>query len=196
MAIDFRNENSNKIFSSKLLIPAIVLIVGVLVFIVFKAGVFSSQNEVVESGQMFQPIVIDFDFLKGEEFQALEKFSGIPVLSGFFSASDTEVAAEVIEPGRVNPFGTVSSSEIEMAVTKIILKLETIEEIENMKISIEESSLYTSSQKKTLLLKIEEQRKIIETPIIEEEEVNVPVEEIIPAQEEKPTEEVDYYKEW
>ncbi|MDD4333848.1 MAG: hypothetical protein PHS00_01680 [Candidatus Pacebacteria bacterium] len=195
MAIDFRNENNNKIFSSKLLIPAIVLIVGILVFIVFKTGVFSSQNEIIESAQMFQPIVIDFDFLKGEEFQALEKFSGIPVLSGFFSASDTEVDPEIIEPGRVNPFEIVSSSEIELAVVKVILRISTIEEIENMKTIINESSLYTSSEKKNLLSKLEEQRKTLE---VVEEEIISPIEEDVPVVEEDVTspKEVDYYKEW
>ncbi|MDD4661825.1 MAG: hypothetical protein PHG24_00910 [Candidatus Pacebacteria bacterium] len=203
MAIDFTKNQENKIFSNKFFPLGIILLVGILVFIFFKTGAFSSQNEIVGSEQMFQPINIDFEFLNSEEFQSLEKFSGIPVLSGFFSASDTEIDPEVIEPGRDNPFESVSSSEIELAVTKVILKIDTFEGIEEMKLTIENSTLYTAAQKKSLLKKLDEQNEMliklneptpeeIETPSNEE---NTPP-EVVEEEPEAPQEEIDYYKEW
>lgn len=161
MAIDF-TEKENNFDSKKVIILIIVLILGVILFIFFKNGAFGSEQEITDSKQMFQPIDIDFNFISSEEFKSLEKFRGIPVLPGFFDASDNKTQAEKIEHGRENPFKAVSSEEIELAVTKVIQKLNTFEELEEMRNIIQNSSLYEPKQKESLLEKLDEQNEILE----------------------------------
>lgn len=207
MAIDFTEKENNSFGSNKIIILIIVLILGVILFIFFKNGAFGSEQEITDSKQMFQPIDIDFNFISSEEFKSLEKFRGIPVLPGFFDASDNKTQAEKIEHGRENPFKAVSSDEIELAVTKVIQKLNTFEELEEMRNIIQNSSLYESKQKKSLLKKLDEQNEILEKLLRGEEDEKDINEEDVPSNdnenidEEKDVplndnEKIDYYKEW
>jgi len=208
MAIEFTEKENNSFGSNKIIILIIVLILGIVLFIFFKNGAFGSEQEIVESGQMFQPINIDFNFISSEQFKSLENFRGIPVLPGFFDASDTKTQAEKIEHGRENPFKAVSSEEIELAVTKVIQKINTFEELEEMRNIIQNSSLYESKQKESLLKKLDEQNEILEKLLRGEddeeetnEEGNVPHddEKEVSTGEDVPSnddEKIDYYKEW
>jgi len=201
MAIDFSEKtNKNSINTNKIIIIVVFLVLAVVAFLFFKNGGFNS-GEIKEQPQMFQPINIDLDFISSLEFKNLENFRGIPVLPGFFEASETVTQAEKIEYGRQNPFMTVSQEEIELAITKAIQKITTFEEIEEMRNLIQNSTLYTTSQKNSLILKLEDQKKVLEH-ILEQE---MEGEEIILIEEEntegtieliEEEEIVDYYKEW
>jgi hypothetical protein len=162
MAIDFNKEKENNNPNlNKIIILVVVLVVFGVCFFFFKNGGFGSNEENITQGQMYQPINIDFDFIASEEFQGLENFRGIPVLPGFFDASDTKIQAEKIEYGRTNPFKEVSFEEIELAIVKVIQKIMTLEEIEEMKTMIQSSSLYTTAEKNSLFTKINEQEEVI-----------------------------------
>ncbi|HOI59988.1 MAG TPA: hypothetical protein PKU93_01540 [Candidatus Pacearchaeota archaeon] len=215
MAIDFNNKENSKTSPNKIIIVVVVLAVLFVCFFFFKNGGFGSE-EVVSQGQMFQPISIDFDFISSEEFQQLENFRGIPVLPGFFDASDTKTEAEKIASGRNNPFKEVSFEEIELAVVKVIQKLMTFEEIEEMRSTIENSLLYTEKEKNSLHVKLNEQEEMIKRMLEPDEEESkgnktIPSEEsdeirnqdelISPDEKEESNDplenqETDYYKEW
>lgn len=191
MAIEFNEEKNTNISLNKNIILLLVLFLGVIAFLLFKNGTFCSKEEIVSSVEMFEPINIDFDFITSKEFKELENFKGIPVLPGFFEASDTETPAEKIEVGRENPFKEISLMEIEMAVIKVIEKIEEIDEIEEMRTLIQNSLLYGSAQKELFLQKLLEQEEYLS---IEEEEEDIENEN--ENNENENNEEEDYFKEW
>lgn len=208
MAIDFNEKEKKNIDTKKIIILVVVLAIAIVLFLFFKnKGSNGSENE--DPKKLFEPISIDFDFISSEKFNTLESFHGIPVLPGFFEASDKKTQLEKIEAGRENPFKEVSLEEIESAVTKIIEKIDTFEEIEEMRSFIDNFTLYTQKQKANLISKLEVQKKIIEEKLEEEsnpEEIIMKdnSEEKTPEQTENIETEIipekedshDYFKEW
>jgi len=186
MAIDFQEEKNNNFNLNKIIIPVVVLVVIFLIFLFFKNGGFSSNLD-TEQSQLFEPVNIDFELLASEKFRTLENLTGISVLPGFIDASASQTEPEIIEVGRENPFIEVSLSEIDSAIIKAIEKLETAEQINDMRKTITKSSLYTESEKQIFFNKLNEKQILLETPqeVTGEtiENNNTPVEE-------------NYYKEW
>lgn len=205
MAIDFQNEQKSNPNIAKIIILVVVLVLAVFIFIFFKNGGFGSDMT-EEQNQLFEPINIDFELLSSEKFRNLENLTGILVLPGFIDASISKTEAELIEAGRKNPFSEVSMEEIDYAVIKVIEKMETIAELDQMKETIIKSNLYIESEKQTFFNKIEERKtflQVVPEEVIPEGEVILPGEEVVVEEEviieEGETaspEEEDYYKEW
>ncbi|MDD4358470.1 MAG: hypothetical protein PHY30_01485 [Candidatus Pacebacteria bacterium] len=200
MAIEFNQKSNSNFNLNKVIVVIVLLAVLVIIFLFFKNGGFSSEKEEQARTQLFEPINIDFDLITSEDFKNLESFRGIPVLPGFFDASLTVTRAEVIENGRENPFKEVSQDEIDLAITKAIQKITNLEGIDEMAGFIQDSTLYTDFEKKSLLLKLDDQKKVIEKGSEEEpqgEEIVLDQEDeealVIEKNEDK---EIDYYKEW
>lgn len=184
MAIDFNPKENNSSNSNKFIIIMVVLIILIVCFFFFKNKNLNSK-EVVLPGQMYQPINIDFNFISSEEFLQLENFRGIPVLPGFFDASDTQIKEEKIAVGRDNPFKEVSFKEIELAIIKVIQQLMTLEEIGEMRSAIESSSLYTEQEKNSLYTKLNEQEEIVKLMLNSEEKTEEKNEDKIISNEEE-----------
>lgn len=188
MAIDFQEEKNSNPNLIKIIILVVVGVLGVIIILFFKNGGFGPSEEKLQA-QLFEPVSIDFDLISSEEFRSLESLKGIPVLPGFIEASTSQTKPEIIEVGRENPFSEVSSSEIDLAVIKVIEKLETLEQVEEMRVYLAQSTLYTESEKNNFYKKLDEKRLFLETFIVSPEE-SAEEEQVIPFEEE------NYYKEW
>lgn len=185
MAIDLNEKKEINFSISRVVIIVIIIIFVIAIFLIINknSGTVSNGSS---SERMFEPINIDFSFITSESFDNLQKFQGIPVLPGFFEASDQTIEIEKIEYGRDNPFSDVSSEEIELAVLKVIQKLDTFNDIEEMRSVITSSSLYTDSQKEIFNTALDEQSEAVEETMLEE---NTPV-EIINEQKEQSVENI------
>lgn len=176
MAINFEEKKDNKTDIKKIAIAVIVIVLIIIIYFMF----FKKENNTIQnSSTAFSPISIDYSFLNSEKVANLEEFRGIPVLPGFYIASDKQIQPEEIETGRENPFKQVTKEEVEQAILKVITRLTEEEPLEELKQSIINSSLYNTDQKETFIsiieAKIEEIREINETgiEIINEEGIEV-----------------------
>ncbi|MDD2548372.1 MAG: hypothetical protein PHO04_02740 [Candidatus Pacebacteria bacterium] len=187
MAIEFNEKRKINVDLSKIIMGATILVLLVIVVMFIKNGAsFNLKKEQAVIVEKPETITIDFEFLSAENFKNLEGLKGIPMLPGFFEASDTKIEIEKIEYGRTNPFMQISEREIESAIVRAIQKIKTEQELEEVRIIIQRSSRYTSLQKSLFLQKINEQAMFLQG---EESEEHEQEEEII-------KETINYYKEW
>lgn len=192
MAIEFNEENINN--NSPNVIKIILVVVAIIGIIVVFLFLNKNKQEEIEKTptRMFPEISINFDFISSGEFRGLQEFDGIPVLPGFYDASNKQIEPENIEIGRSDPFGAVTDEEIKIAVSKVILKINDLKALQDLETSILSSNIYTDEQKSDLQeqikKKIEEVEKeieegpqgeeiILETPPIKEEIIEV-IEEV------------------
>jgi len=158
MAINFEKKQEDTTDVKKIiLILFIIVLVVAIYFLFFK----KDDNTIIQNmnNNAFAPINIDFTFISSEEINNLKEFKGIPVLPGFYTASDKQIQPEKIDYGREDPFKEVTKGEIELAIFKLIARLEEEQELEELKQSIVNSTLYNTSQKKVFIKSIEDKIK-------------------------------------
>lgn len=180
MAINFEQKKEQGIDSKKILLLVLAIAFAIILYFLFFKGDSNNTNIIPSTNNNpFVPVNIDFTFLSSSKISNLEEFKGIPVLPGFYSASDKQIEPEKIDYGRENPFKEVTKEEIESAILKLILSLEEEVKLEELKQSIINSTLYNSSQKKDFISAIEAKIEDIQEEIKALEEANKEAMEII-----------------
>jgi hypothetical protein len=182
MAINLEQKNNdNSMDTKKILLIVLLIAFAILAYFLFfkDKGGSSTQSMSSATQSSFAPVNIDFEFLSSDKVSNLDPFSGIPVLPGFYTASDKQIEPEKIDYGRENPFEEVTKEEIEAAIYRVIESLEEEKDLGELKQSITNSTLYNTSQKQAFIDAIDAKIELIQEEVEALEEANKDAMEIV-----------------